>query len=312
MFLQNFLVALPLFCVIGLGYVFARFNIVSIEIGKALSKFSFTVTIPILLFRLMSDLPKLPSPNWLIGVAFFGSCFIVFAIGYVIGRKFLHLNRDGQTIFGMAGVFSNNIQLGVPIAISLLGKESLPSIAVIFSLNGFLMWTLATIAIELGRNQSPSLLKTIVKGTSATIKNPIVIGIVLGAIWGLTRLTLPTPVQKSVDLLANSAAPIALFAVGVGLTQYRITSNLRITSAVTILKLGVQPLVVMVLCHLIGLNLEETKAACLLACLPVGVNVYIMSQEFHTMQGETANALLITTALASFTVPMTLTVFGLT
>ena len=52
----------------------------------------------------------------------------------------------------MAGVFSNNIQLGVPIAISLLGKESLPSIAVIFSLNGFLMWTLATIAIELGRN----------------------------------------------------------------------------------------------------------------------------------------------------------------
>lgn len=52
----------------------------------------------------------------------------------------------------MAGVFSNNIQLGVPIAISLLGKGSLPSIAVIFSLNGFLMWTLATIAIELGRN----------------------------------------------------------------------------------------------------------------------------------------------------------------
>lgn len=46
----------------------------------------------------------------------------------------------------MAGVFSNNIQLGVPIAISLLGKGSLPSIAVIFSLNGFLMWTLATIA----------------------------------------------------------------------------------------------------------------------------------------------------------------------
>lgn len=312
MFLQNFLVALPLFCIIGLGYVFARFKIVSIGIGNALSKFSFTVTIPILLFRLMSDLPKLPAPNWLIGVAFFGSCFIVFAIGYFIGKKFLHLDRDGQTIFGMAGVFSNNIQLGVPIAISLLGKESLPSIAVIFSLNGFLMWTLATIAIELGRNKSPSLLKTVIKGTSATIRNPIVIGIVLGSVWGLTRLTLPAPAQKAVDLLANSAAPIALFAVGVGLTQYRITSNLRITSAVTILKLGVQPFVVMLLCHLIGLNLEETKAACLLACLPVGVNVYIMSQEFHTMQGETANALLITTALASFTVPMTLTIFGLT
>ena len=311
MFLQNFLVALPLFCIIGLGYCFAHFKVVTTAIGNALSKFSFTVTIPILLFRLMSDLPNLPTPNWMIGVAFFGSCFIVFLIGYFIGKYFLHLTRDGQTLFGMAGVFSNNIQLGVPIAISLLGKESLPSIAVIFSLNGFLMWTLATVAIELGRNQNPSFLKTLVKGTSATIRNPIVIGIVLGALWGLSGITLPTPIQKSVDLLANSAAPVALFAVGVGLTQYKITSNFKITSAVTILKLCVQPIVVFLLCHLIGLNFSETKAACLLACLPVGVNVYIMSQEFKTMQGETANALLITTALASFTVPLTLTLFGL-
>ncbi|MVX56663.1 AEC family transporter [Parasutterella muris] len=86
MFLQNFLVALLLFCIIGLGYLFARFKFVSVDIGNALSKFSFTVTIPILLFRLMSDLPNLPSSNWLIGVAFFGSCFIVFAIGFFIGK----------------------------------------------------------------------------------------------------------------------------------------------------------------------------------------------------------------------------------
>ncbi len=311
MFLQNFLVALPLFLIIGLGYLLASFKILPASVGAGLSKFSFVVTIPTLLFRVMSDITHLPAPNWNIAFAFFGSCFLVFAVGRVCGRLFLKLNGEGQTIFGMAGVFSNNVQLGIPITISLLGKESMPSIAVIFSLNGFLMWTLATIAIELSRNKSPSVAKTVVDGIISTIKNPIVIGIIAGTLWGFSGLDLPKPVQNSVNLLANSAAPVALFSVGVGLSNYKLTANLDFTLWITALKLGLQPVVVFLLCHVFGLNLAETQAACLLACLPVGVNVYIMAQEFNVMQGATANSLLVTTFLASVTVPLTMSLFGL-
>lgn len=264
-----------------------------------------------LLFNVMSNITHLPPPNWFIAIAFFGSCFIVFVIGRVIGDRFLKLNGEGQTIFGMAGVFSNNVQLGIPIAISLLGQEALPSIAVIFSLNGFLMWTLATIAIEISRNKSPSIKKTIIKGTWSTLKNPIVVGILAGTLWGFTGLTLPTPVQTAANLLGNSASTVALFAVGIGLAKYKLSTNLGFSLWITLLKLGVQPLIVLVLCQLIGLGPLETKATCLMACLPVGVNVYIMSQEFNVLQGATANALLITTTLACLTVPLTLAVFGL-
>ncbi|MCD8338787.1 MAG: AEC family transporter [Burkholderiales bacterium] len=311
MFFNNFFIVLPLFLIIAFGYFCAAIGLLPKTCAGALSKFSFTVTIPTLLFRTMADIAHLPPPNWLIAVAFFGSCFIVFAIGTVIGRIFLHLNGEGQTIFGMAGVFSNNVQLGIPITIALLGKEAMPSIAVIFSLNGFLMWTLATVAIEIARNKSPSFRKTLIDGLLATIKNPIVVGIILGTLWGFTTLDLPAPVSKSVDLLANSAAPVALFAVGAGLSNYKITSNLNFTAWITALKLGLQPLVVFFLCHLLGLNFHEMQAACLLSCLPVGVNVYIMAQEFNVMQEGAANALLVTTALTSVTLPLTLGFFGL-
>lgn len=53
------------------------------------------------------------------------------------------------------------------------------------------------------------------------------------------------------------------------------------------------------------------QATCLLACLPVGVNVYIMAQEFKVMQGATANSLLVTTALAAVTMPLIMSCFGL-
>ncbi len=311
MFVQNFLVAFPLFALIGIGFFCTKIRLVNDAIGNGLSRYAFVIAIPMLLFNVMSNITHLPPPNWWIAISFFGSCFIVFLIGRIVGSKYLKLNGEGQTIFGMAGVFSNNVQLGIPIAIALLGEKVLPSIAVIFSLNGFLMWTIATVAIEMSRNKSPSFKKTLIKGTISTLKNPIVVGILAGTAWGLTGWNLPPPVQKTATLLGDSASTVALFSVGVGLAKYKFSSSINFTVYITALKLFVQPLVVLLLCHLIGLGQTETAATFLMACLPVGVNVYIMAQEFDVLQGATANALLVTTALAAFTVPMMMSLFGL-
>ncbi len=311
MFLNNFAIVLPLFLIIGFGYFCAAIKLLPNSVGAGLSKFSFTVSIPTLLFRTMTDITHLPPADWNIGIAFFGSCFIVFLVGRVFGKTFLKFNGEEQTIFGMAGVFSNNVQLGIPLTIALLGTDAMPSIAIIFSLNGFIMWTIATIAIELSRNKSPSLKKTLIDGVISTIKNPIVIGIILGTLWGFTGFDLPTPAQRAVNLIADSAAPVALFSVGVGLASYKIASHLDITACIVGLKLVLQPIVVFLLCRLLGLGLLETQSACLLGCLPVGVNVYIMAQEFNVMQEPAANALLVTTGLAAVTLPLTLGLFGL-
>jgi predicted permease len=45
----------------------------------------------------------------------------------------------------------------------------------------------------------------------------------------------------------------------------------------------------------------------LLASLPVGVNVYLMSRQFKTMEGPVASSMVISTALSALTTPMILT-----
>ena len=301
-FLNNFLIALPLFALVGLGYLFASLRLVTPEIGKALSKFAFTVAIPTLLFRLMSNITQLPAPKLGVPFAFFGR---------ILAKKLCHLTTDEQTVFGMATVFSNNVQLGVPISIALLSPASMPALAVIFALNAFLMWTFATVQIEFSRSRSPSLSRTIYQGTMRSLRNPIVIGIILGLLRSLTGLEMPVPLKKTVDLMANAASPVALFAVGVGLTQYKLRSHFETTGLITVLKLGVQPVVVFLLGHLMGLTGPELQAVCLLGCLPVGVNVYIMAQEFNVLQGPTANSLLLTTILSAVTLPAVLSLLGL-
>lgn len=112
------------------------------------------------------------------------------------------------------------------------------------------------------------------------------IGIILGFFWSISNLSMPAPMAKTIGMMADAAAPVALFAVGVGLTQYRITANLSTTLLITFLKLGLQPLVVYGLCRIFNLGHEA-------------------------MQGATANSLLVTTALAAVTMPLIMSCFGL-
>ena len=48
------------------------------------------------------------------------------------------------------------------------------------------------------------------------------------------------------------------------------------------------------------------KVAILFSCLPIAANVFALSQFYLTYQGRTATAIMLTTVLASATVPLTL------
>ena len=263
-----------------------------------------------MLFQTIRGASDLPAPDWNIGLAYFGSCALVFLLTFFIGRKVFRLRGDESTVFGMSAIFSNNVQLGIPLAISLLGENCVPSIAFIVSLNVFLLWVAVTVGVELSRSREASVLGTCFEGLWRTIKNPVIIGILLGLLTSAAGMNLPEPLEKSLGLLSASATPVALFSVGTGLSRYKLSSHFRLTGASIFLKLFIQPTMVFLLCLLFGITGIERQAACLLASLPVGVNVYIMAQEFEVIEGPVANALLLTTCLSMLTVPLMTSLFN--
>ncbi|MFR1027204.1 MAG: AEC family transporter [Parasutterella sp.] len=150
----------------------------------------------------------------------------------------------------------------------------------IVSLNVFLLWVSVTVGVELSRSREASVWGTCFEGLWRTIKNPVIIGILLGLLSSWADIGLPEPFEKSLTLLSASATPVALFSVGTGLSRYKLSSHVRLTGASIFLKLFIQPATVFILCFLFEITGIERQAACLLASLPVGVNVYIMAQEF--------------------------------
>lgn len=305
-FLGNLALAVPLFALVLVGYVLKRFARLPDGWSQRLSWLVFSVALPVMLFRLMSKLSSLPQVDERLLFAYFGSCLLVFAIGRIIAWKLFAMNGVEQSVFALGGIFSNNVMLGLPLSTLILGEAATPSVALILVFNALILWTLVTASVEWARHGSLSLqggARTLV----AVLTNPIVAAIVSGALFSLAGFSIPAPLDFPLSIVGKAAAPLALVALGMGLAEYGIRVGLRISLAISGIKVLLQPLVVWLLARLLGLPPMETQVVVLLASIGVGANVYLMSHQFKVLEGPVAGSLVISTCIAALTTPLVLT-----
>ncbi len=96
---------------------------------------------------------------------------------------------------------------------------------------------------------------------------------------------------------------------GNGLAEYGLGSGIRKKKLCFKRNVVCAPgFLIFCLAWLIGLGPVETTAVVFLGCLPIGVNVYLMCKQFHAAADIIANAMIITTVMCSFTIPLAVTV----
>lgn len=305
-FFHHFALASPLFLLVLLGYALARSGRWPETVGAALGRFAYVVAMPAMLFRMMSDFSALPPVDARLLLAFFGGCLIVFVIGRLVAYSVFRLDGVSQSVFALGGVFSNNVMLGIAIAKTTLGPAALPSVSLVIVFNALILWTLVTVSVEWARHGEFS-----VRGFGKTVRgvltNPIVASILAGTLWGFVGMPLPQFIDQPLAMLGHGAVPFSLVALGMGLATYRIRAGLNQSLAICAIKLGLQPLVVWLLARALGLPLLETQVVTLLASLAVGINVYVMAQQFRSLEGPVATGMVLSTVLSAATTPLVLT-----
>ena len=112
-------------------------------------------------------------------------------------------------------------------------------------------------------------------------------------------------------MIGQAAAPLALIALGMSLAEYGLRAGWQQSAAMVAIKLLVQPLVVWALAVALGLPAMETRVVVMLGSLAVGANVYLMSKQFKTLEGPVASSIVLSTAAASVTAPLFLTLTGM-
>jgi hypothetical protein len=299
----------PLFLLVFFGYALSSFAHWPRTATDALTRFVFTVAMPALLFRLMSDFSRLPPVDARVLAAFFGGCLVVYVVGRLAARWLFRMDGISQSVFAMGGIFSNNVLLGLPIAQVTLGETALPAVSLVLVFNSLVLWTLVTVSVEWARHRELSF-TGFARTARGVVTNPIVASILAGTAFGFSGLALPGVVDRTLEMIATAALPLSLIALGMGLSEFGIRAGWRVSVAISTLKLAAQPLAVYALALLLGLSPLDVAVVVLLAALPVGANVYLMARQFDVLGGPVASGIVLTTALGAITTPIALALVG--
>lgn len=295
-------VILPVFIVIGFGYFVAWRGWFSDEAVDGVMKYTQTFAFPCLLFRAISTLDLGEAVNLSLYASFYIGAISGFLAGLFGARLIFGRPWQDSIAIGFCGLFSNSLLLGVPITERAYGADALQANFAIVAVHAPICYGIGLTVMELVRAHGASPLAKAKSILTSIFRNGLILGIVLGFFANLTGITLPEVAGDALDMIARSALPAALFALGGVLYRYRPEGDMATIAMVCAISLILHPTVTYGLGLAFGLSTGQLRSAVLTASMAPGVNAYIFANLYGVAKRVAASSLLLATALSIFTI----------
>jgi predicted permease len=107
--------------------------------------------------------------------------------------------------------------------------------------------------------------------------------------------------QRFIDAIADTAGPLALLAMGLGLRKFGISGNLLPSVILSALKLMFMPAVALAAAWALDLPPLAAKVAVATASMPSGVNSYLIAVQFRTGEALASSQMTLATIAAVVT-----------
>ena len=289
-------IVLPIFLVIGLGWLLRRLRFISAADGSTLSRLIFHVAAPALLLRSAAQTPLSHSLDpRVIGVMAGGSA-VYAAIVYLTVWRMRPARRG---VFAQGVHRSNMVFLGLPLIMGAYGQQAVGQVSVLVAVMVIVYNLLAVFLLTLPHRRRDEDQKAAWIDTGRNILlNPLALACVAGIAMSALGLRLPAALDTAVDLVGRTALPLALVSIGAGLDLARLRSEIPVTSVAIVLKLGLYPALIYAALRALGVSGVALSAPVLLAATPTAVVSYVMAREMRG-DSELAGAMVIGTTLAS-------------
>ncbi|MEH7829101.1 AEC family transporter [Gemmobacter denitrificans] len=297
-------VILPVFLVIGAGWLAARLGLISDAAVDGLMRFAQGFAVPALLFQSIARLDL--SANLDVGLfaSFYIGAFTAFGLG-ILGARLLGRPGVDAVAIGFACLFSNSLLLGVPITERAYGTGALAANYAIIAIHSPLLYGAGITLMELTRahGQGLSARRLVAQVLRAIFRQPMVLGISAGFAVNLTGLPLPGFVWDGIKILGSAAIPTALFGLGGVLYRYKPEGDSRAIAMVMALSLMIHPLITWLLGSFVfALTTDQIRSATLTAAMAPGINAYLFAHLYGVAKRVNASAVALATAASIGTI----------
>ncbi|MGW4893549.1 AEC family transporter [Kitasatospora sp. NPDC004240] len=339
----------PIWALTGVGYLVGRSGLLGPHGERVLGRFVFHVAMPAALFTMVARTPLDRFANASV-LAFVAGTAVAMSLGLFLLRLLSRRpggattggegdgkgaggggndsegedggedggarRRTGERAVGtMAAGYVNSANLGIPVAVQVLGDVSFVAPVVLFQI---LLVTPAVLTVlDSGRGR-PALTAVL----TLPLRNPILLATGLGAVLSATGWRLPAELARSCELLGGAGVPTALVALGMSLyarpsaedgggpgrpseRPAGAAGRFAEVGAVVAVKTVVQPLAAWAFgAYALGLAPAQLLTVVLFSALPTAQNVYTYAREYGVGAALARNAVLCSTLVSMATLSL--------
>lgn len=306
-------ILLPLFALIAVGYLARRRGVLDGNAGSALNAFVVWLALPALLFEVTatSSWTALWQPGFIL--AFGLPTLLVFAVVFVLRRRGGRHIADAS-VDAIAATYANTGYVGLPLCLLVFGRSSQVEATIATLIVVCMLFSIAVVLIEVGLQRAAgSRGRTLVAALSRSLRNPVVLAPIAGAVFSGTGLTLPPVAESFLKMIGQAATPCALVSLGLFLADrpQGAETNRRASPALSAVKLVAMPLLTWGFAKFVfHLPTRTVHAAVLLAALPTGTGPFMLAEFYRREVGVASSATLITTVLSLGTLTALLLAFA--
>ncbi|MCL6290595.1 AEC family transporter [Streptomyces sp. ID03-2B] len=282
--------------VIAVGYVLGRRGYLGQDGRAVLTRLAFNVATPALLFTMLADadLSVVLSTRLLVTATAVAATAGVFV---VVAGLFLRWEAGRVTIGALCSSYVNAGNLGIPIAVYVLGDASL--VAPVLLLQQILVTPLALTVLDLGRPGEPM---SLVRRLTTPLRNPMAIASLAGVTVAASGRTLPGPLLEPLALIGDMSVPAVLIAFGISLHGGERPGRGEDRGALYLsagLKTVAQPVVAWAVgAGLFGLRGEALLDVVVIAALPAAQNLFTYASHYRVAERFARESILLSTLLS--------------
>lgn len=288
-----------------LGYLLVNYtSLADRKLTKQANAIVFKIFLPCMLFYnvYQSDIGAEIHSRIKLCIWAAGGLLILFVLLCLIVPKVV--KQENQQGVVIQGIFrSNYVIFGVAVVQNMYGSKSTTTAAILSAILVPMYNFLAVVALSIFGEKRETDWKKIILDI---VKNPLIISSVLGIIFSLLGIRLPTAVDTTVQDLAKLSTPIAFMTLGGDLDFSKVKGNLKVASVVLTIKLVILPLIMIPMIVMMGYRDADLLSGLLAYQTPVAVSSYIMAQQAGA-DGQLAGQLVVfSSVLSIFTLFVTI------
>ena len=295
-------VILPVFLVVGFGYVVVWRKLFSAAAVDGLMSYTQNFAIPCLLFMALIKIDLSQAYSFRLMGSYYIGAASGFALGFLGARYIFKRSAEDSVAIGFVSLFSNSVMMGLAITERAYGVDALVANFAIVSLHAPFCYFVGITAMEIAKSDGDSIAQVALNVGKSMMKNALFIAILLGLLVNIADVALPKAFLDGTNMVATTALPAALFGMGGVLYQYRPEGDFGAIAWVVGISLLVHPAIVWSLGQLWDLSVSELRSAVLTSAMAPGINCYIFASMYNRAKRVAASGVLIATALSVLTI----------